>query len=469
MAVPNCPYMGKLIFPFALGTLVIFFIFRTCQVKIFGISRAHTDGMTLRQTGVDCPKAVEYRFGTKPCIFLDSAIAMFIMQVHFDENSCPTMSRKECYPLRNYAILLSLSLVLVSGCRQSKQAESNAPAPVEVSAATLVGHPETVTVSGSVVSPNAPADVPFLVSGRVLRVIPREGDHVRKGQELAVIDATEYSLSVNAATAQVAAAKIALDRAEDEYKRMKSLFEEKSLPANEFRKYDATYLSAKEQYAGAIAQEQTSKKHVADTRLLAPMEGYISKRSIEPGNMAAIGVSAFQIVELNPVEVQVGVPETSIHLVRLGQSAQVRIPAQPSETFTGKVHTINVSADTATRTYATRIQVPNPKQELRVGMIAEVQIRGDHTVNALTVPGSAIVHDAQGADIVFVYYPNQKRVYSRHVEVGTVIGKEVQISSGIKPDDQVVTSGQQLLRDGAEVQIIGSKDASLKPEGVEHK
>lgn len=371
--------------------------------------------------------------------------------------------------MRNYVIVLFLFLVLVSGCHQSKQAASNIAVPIEVRTAALVNRPDTTSVSGSVVSPDAPADVPFLVSGRVIRVVPREGDHVRKGQELAVIDSTEYSLAVNAASAQVAAAKIALDRAEDEYKRMKSLFEEKSLPANDFRKYEATYQSAKEQLAGAVAQQQTSRKHLSDTRLIAPIDGYISKRSIEPGNMASVGTPVFQIVELNPVEVQVGVPETDIHLVRIGQLAQVRIPAQPGETFPGKVHTINVAADTATRTYSTRIQVPNPQHKLRVGMIAEVQIQGDHMVNALTLPGNAIIHDAQGADIVFVYYPSQKRVYSRRVEVGSVTGKEVQICSGIKPDDQVVTSGQQSLRDGVDVQVVGSNNVSLAPKTVEHK
>lgn len=372
--------------------------------------------------------------------------------------------------MRNYVIVFSLSLVLVLGCsHQSKQPTSHTAVPIEVRAAALVSRPDSITVSGSVVSPDSPADVPFLVSGRVMWVAPREGDHVRKGQELAAIDSTEYSLAVNAATAQVTSARIALDRAEDEYKRMKSLFEEKSLPANDFRKYEATYQSAKEQLSGAVAQERTSKKHLSDTKLVAPIDGYISKRSIEPGNMASVGNTSFQIVKLNPVEILVGVPETDIHLVRIGQLAQAQIPAQPRKTFIGKVHTINVSADIATRTYSTRIQVPNPQHELRIGMIAEVQIQGDHVMKALTLPASAVIHDSQGANIVFVYYPNQKRVFSRHIEVGSVTGKEVQIRSGLNLDEQVVIAGQQLLRDGIEVQVVNSNNSSQTPQGVDHK
>jgi multidrug efflux pump subunit AcrA (membrane-fusion protein) len=101
-----------------------------------------------------------------------------------------------------------------------------------------------------------------------------------------------------------------------------------------------------------------------------------------------------------------------------------------------------------------RIAVPNPKHALRLGMIAEAQIRGDRQLDLLTLPGDAIVHDPQGASTVFVYFPDQGRVYSRRVEVGTVYGVEVEIRSGLSGSESVVLAGQSKLRDGTSVAVV---------------
>jgi RND family efflux transporter MFP subunit len=339
--------------------------------------------------------------------------------------------------------------------------------PVQVRKPALVDQPEVIDVSGSVTSPDAPSDVPFLVSGRVTQVAVHEGDFVRKGQLLATLDPTDYQLTLNGAAAQVAAAQVALDRAEDEYRRMKMLFDSKSLAPNDFRKFEATYQGSKEQLNQAVANERLARKHLADATLLAPVSGFISKRAVEPGNTAAAGNPVFQVVTLDPAEVLVGVPETDVHLVRDGQSVQVEIPALPGEAFSGSVRTINIAADPSTRTYSTRIRVPNQQHKLRIGMVAEVQIKGDKSIKALTLPGGAIVHDAQGATLVFIYHPEQKRVFSKRVEVGRVLWQDVEIRSGLEPDEEVVVGGLQMLRDGTEVAVSATLSPHIPVDGAQ--
>jgi len=119
---------------------------------------------------------------------------------------------------------------------------------------------------------------------------------------------------------------------------------------------------------------------------------------------------------MDPVEVNVGVPETDVHLIRIGQKVDITVPALPGKSFQGTVRVINVSADPSTRTYMTRITVANPEHALRMGMVAEASIRGDRTVSMVTLPGDAVVRDPQGATQVYVYYPEQKRVYAKRVE-----------------------------------------------------
>jgi RND family efflux transporter MFP subunit len=252
---------------------------------------------------------------------------------------------------------------------------------------------------------------------------------------------------------------------------MKFLFDSKSLAPNDFQKFETAYLTAKEQYelaktgaqkedkaqAGAAfeqasAAQRMAAKRLADTRLLAPTDGYVSRRLVEPGVVVSPGRPAFTLVRLDPVEVRVGIPETDLQQVRLGQHAAIRIPALGGENFAGTVRVINVSADPTTRTYMARIVVPNPKHVLRVGMIAETAIQGDGETDAVALPGEAIVRDPQGATLVYVYYPGQKKVYSKRVEVGSVLGKDVQIRSGLTGDEIIVVGGQQMLRDGLTVE-----------------
>lgn len=392
--------------------------------------------------------------------------------------------------IRKSLLLISLAYMAVSCSSRKEDARApEAAIPVGVGSVHRIHTAQTVPVSGSVVPWKDPSNVAFVVSGKVVEASPREGDPVQSGQVLARIDPADYMLAVEAAEAQVAVAqalldkadaparpevleqaRIAFERARDEYRRMKQLYDSKSLAPNDFRKFEAAHEAAGQQYqeaqAGAQKEDRAqaravhdqavaglglARKHLEDATLRSPLSGFVSSRSVQVGEMAGPGRPVFQIVELDPVEIAVGVPETDIHLVRLGQAAAVQVPALPGESFEGIVKLINVAADPTTRTYMVRIRVANPKHTLRVGMIAEAQIRSDRKLDAMTLPGESVVHDPQGATIVFVYFPQQKRVYAKRVETGTVYGREIQIKSGLEGDESIVVAGQDRLRDGVAV------------------
>jgi len=365
------------------------------------------------------------------------------------------------------AIRFVLIFLMLASCSQSKSEEQPAakPTPIRTGKVQLVQEREFVSVSGTVVSPDAPILASFLVSGKVIEVGPREGDYVKKGQFLAAIDPIDYQLSLQAASAQAGQAKVELNRSKDEYGRMKFLYESRSLAANDFEKYKASYLSAKQQVDQTIANQKLAQKRLTDATLYAPADGFVSKRAIEPGQTASSGSPVFEMVRLDPVEINVGVPETDIHLVRLGQAVSVTIPALPGKSFEGKVRVINVSADPNTRTYMTRIVVPNPAHILRVGMVAEARIQGDRMLDLMTLPAETILRDPQGATIVFVYYPEQGRVYSKRVETGLLYGREIAIKNGLSGDEAIVFAGQERLRDGAVVSLTGE----AAPEGRQDK
>jgi multidrug efflux pump subunit AcrA (membrane-fusion protein) len=391
-------------------------------------------------------------------------------------------------------LITAACLVMSTGCQRAASAarEETDLVPIQVRTPAVVERQDSVAASGSVEGSET-TDVAFQVSGKVARVLVEEGQHVNRGQLLAELEPTDYRNAFDAANAQrqmaealaqkadaglrkqeVEEARIDLNRSEDEYKRMRFLVERKSLPSNDFQKIEAAYNTARERYQMAVegtrledrnaamaqalaakAQAREESKRLGDTRLLAPIAGNISMRRIDRGQTVASGATVFSIVNLNPAKVRVGVPEAEIGKVKRGAKADISLPSLEGRSFEGQVDIIGVSAEAASRTYAVKIVVPNPGPVLLAGMVAEARILGPSKTQVLTIPGEAIVRDPQGAPNVYVYHPDRNRVYARRIEVGLPIGAEVEIRSGLNGDEKIVVAGQQKLREGTLVQIVG--------------
>jgi RND family efflux transporter MFP subunit len=203
------------------------------------------------------------------------------------------------------------------------------------------------------------------------------------------------------------------------------------------------------QFHAAAAQMHEAQKHLADCQLRAPIAGFVGVRHLDVGNTVAAGMPVIGVLDLNPVKVRVAIPESEIGKVQQGARATVSIPSLDGREFEGKVEAVGVAADPASRTYTVKITVPNPQHVLRAGMVAETRIYGSAMVNALTVPGDAVVRDARGVTNVYVYEPTRQRVYARRVEVGAPINNEIEIRVGLNGNEQVVVAGQQNVREGS--------------------
>ena len=365
---------------------------------------------------------------------------------------------------RRFILYFLLFLILTACQPDSAPKNAGAPVPVNVGPVHQVKEYETISATGYVVSPGGSTALSFMVSGRVTSAGPREGDAVSAGQALASIDPTDYQIAAKAAAAQTEQAKIGYRRALDEYERMKFLFDRKSIAPNDFQKIKAVYEAGEQQLTQAESNDQSARKRLSDTVLRAPFAGYIARRGVEEGDLVAPGRPIFELVHLDPVEISVGVPEKDIRLVASGMKVSVSAPALPGELFTAVVRNVSISAEPATRTYMTRITVPNPRHLLKLGMVAEVKIRGNRLVQMMTLPGDTIVHDHQGATKVFVYYPQERCVYARRIEVGAVRGSEVEITKGLLATDRVVYAGQERLQDGVAVTLaVAAEAAGPKP------
>jgi RND family efflux transporter MFP subunit len=346
-------------------------------------------------------------------------------------------------------IFLPITSLAMSACAR---ADASAAKDAESTAVSVIAQPAILstrawsTTASGIVQANSTVDVAFQVPGKIVTVGPDEGQIVRAGQEIATVDATEYRLAVEQASAQA-------DRAARDRDRNQPL-----LASGGIAPADMDHLESGARQSAAAAG--LAKKRLADTRLDAPISGIIARRAIEVGATVAAGQPAFTIVDLDPVRVRVGVPEADVGHVTTGAPATVRIPALDT-TFAGRVSLIGVSADPSTRSYTVEISVPNPARRLRAGMVAEATIQTKENRSALMVPASAVVHDGgvNASTIVYVLDHDGARVHSRRVTTGVARGDSLEIASGIIAGEPIVVAGQQRLRDGASVQLVSAKTA----------
>jgi len=319
----------------------------------------------------------------------------------------------------------------------SAEAETPAAIPVVVSRVQDAQEGGQLVLSGSTEAETT-VNLGFMVGGKLNRVTIQEGQTIRAGQLVASIEPTDYQLGVTIANANVA-------RVQDEYNRLTILKDRGSLTPSDYEKAVTGLEEVK-------ARQQLAVKNLKETKLYAPLSGIVARKGANPGEIIPQGQPLFQIADIQPIKVRVSVPESEVGQLRLGQSAQVTIPALDA-TYTGKISLIGAVADPASRAYSVKIDLPNPKLQIRPGMIADARLAAFQKKKALVLPGNAVMRDDDGSTYVFVADAPKKQAFKRKVTVGQVFASDVEITSGLLPTDLVVTGGGQKLQDGASIQF----------------
>jgi RND family efflux transporter MFP subunit len=324
-------------------------------------------------------------------------------------------------------------MILLAGCAGHEEQEiKTAPTHVSVQPIRQTNQLQQLVYSGTIEAENT-AQVGFSVAGMVNNIAVQEGQFVKQGQLLATIDDTEYSNALIIASA-------GLEQAEDMFNRLNELYQKGSLPAKD-------YIDIKTKLAQAKANKSINAKHIADSRLYAPMAGIITNKLIERGSTAAPGVPAFTIVKTDKVYAKIAVPESEVGNLKKSMQAKVYIPTL-RDSVTGHITIINPQADAASKTFSIKILLNNSRQQLLPGMLANIQINPGITENAITIPATAVVRDAD--DITYVYVVNaQNKAIRKRIIAGHITGKEeIIVTNGLQEGDKIVTAGQTRLKDG---------------------
>lgn len=262
------------------------------------------------------------------------------------------------------------------------------------------------------------------------------GDHVTQGQILAVIDTRLQQLDLQKAESN--AEKLKRD--------MQTYTELLAGQAATQAKVD----EVKQNYTDATNQVSQVRKQIADASIKAPTSGTISARPVEQGVYANAGTEIATIVNLSQAKVQLNLTEDEVYQVKQGQAVKITTDVYPGQVFNGKISFISPQAD-ETHNYHVEIMADNKEGSLlRSGTFVYADFSRKTTQDLLLIPREALTESVKDAS---VYVVENGLVHLRPIKTGIESGSMIQVTSGLKAGEVVVTSGQINLKDGTKVSI----------------
>ncbi|TYO96583.1 efflux RND transporter periplasmic adaptor subunit [Desulfallas thermosapovorans] len=386
------------------------------------------------------------------------------------------IKRKVIYLLISL-LVISFSLAGCGGQDKPNTEQEETVVPVQTAAVERGVINDTIVVTGKLEAIATSNVVPSGPGGKVLAVNVEVGSQVSKGQTLITLEnPSEASLAaaihqaeqgVAQAQSNLEIARINFEQAAANYERGKQLYDAGAIPqagqAGFETVYEIPYKQAKVNYeqvapaalasaeAAVAAARERYQEQQNNSLIKSPISGVVTAVNVNPGELASPAAQApvVTVVNLSKVEVKTNVTESQINKIKQGQEVPVLISAVSAEPFTGVITNIALAADPATKAYPIKVQIDNAQHVLKPGMFAEVQI-DNPLQETLLVPREAVV---KSGDTDVVWLVNGDRVTTREVTVGASDGQKIQVLEGLEVGEQVVVSGQNVLKDNAKVEI----------------
>ena len=315
------------------------------------------------------------------------------------------------------------------------------------------------------VTPLTTVTVNTQINGQLMSVGFKEGQLVHKGQFLAQIDPRPYQVALEQDQAQLARDDATLKQAQMDLARYKTLSEQVSIPRQTYE--DQVWIVKQDQ--GTVdydrAQIRAQQLNLTYCHIVAPSDGRVGLRQVDPGNYVQTSSSTGIVVLtlLNPTTVEFSVPEDSLPQITARVHAGAKLPvtafdrANVTQLATGEFAAIDTQVNSTTGTVMLRANFDNPDEKLFPSQFVNVVMLLDTLKDVVTVPVAAVQRGAPGT---YVYLVNDNNTVSVHViKLGPQDGDRFDVESGLAVGDRVVTDGADRLRDGAKVTIPANSGA----------
>ena len=346
-----------------------------------------------------------------------------------------------------YALLLSAASFFISGCEQQEAPPPPASRPVK-----------TIVISGGEISDTrhfpatvdaiAKADISFRVSGKINKILVKEGDKVKKGQILAELDKTDFKIRLKDRQAS-------FDTAKANYDRAKILVEKGAISRVDHDNIRAKFFTAK-------AQLDEARQNLEYTELKANFDGYIAKRYVENFEEIILSKTVFSLEDVSSLKLIVDIPENLMIAIKKGSRGKrkifARFDAIKSQQFPLSVSEVSTKADPDTKTFKVTLIMKAPADyNILPGMTATVfamMQTGENSLdNTVSLPVSAVVADANKQAEVWLVDEKTMTVKPKAVTVKQLSGDNIQVE-GLQGGERVVVAGASFLRNNMKVTLL---------------
>lgn len=343
---------------------------------------------------------------------------------------------------------------------------------VGVATAAQANIPVTLEALGTVV-PAAIVTVRPQISGVVQKIHFTEGQLVKPGQVLATIDQRPFQMALLQAQGQRQRDEAQLESARVTLKRFQTLLEQDSIARQEVD----TQAALVKQLEGTAMTDRaavgTAQLNLDYATVRAPIGGRVGLRTVDVGNLVSSGDTAgiAVITQLAPIDVEFAVPQDGLPVLQQRITQGARLPAtaldrtRTDTLATGSFIALDNQVDTSTGTVRAKARFANTDNQLFPSQFVNLRLTVNTIENAVMVPVTALRHGTDG-DFVYVLDAQKRTVALRPVKRGQATVEQVQVVSGLKAGEQVITEGADRLRDGASVVLPGDKPAAARGQGA---
>jgi membrane fusion protein (multidrug efflux system) len=355
-----------------------------------------------------------------------------------------------------------LAPALLFGCGAESAPPSSPAKAVTVTAVTVRDLDERIETTGELLAKNR-AEIAAQVAGEITEIRADEGAAVSAATVVIEIDPERRHLDLAQARARVEEAAAFVEQRQRELTRLRTLSKSAIASKSEFEQAETALQTAQAQQRGAAASLGVAERTLRDASVATRFDGIISRRYVSLGEFVQPGQRLFELVSLNPVEVEFHVPEIDSSRIKVGQSLDLTVAPYPGETFEATVTVVSPTIDPRTRTLRVKALVTNEDGRLRPGTFARADLGVAHRAALVTVPEEAVLQRADGS-VVF-RLKGKDRVERVVVELGVIRDGWAEIKSGLAPNDLVLTRGQSNLIDGSLV-VVRNPDGTLPAASV---
>lgn len=312
----------------------------------------------------------------------------------------------------------------------NKENEEEDPVPVEI-ASVEVKNIRSFIGATATLEPEKQANVIAKIAGEVRSIQVEEGDWVKEGQLLALLDGNAQRVALEEAAARARGLDI-------DFERVNRLMDQDMVSSKEMN-------DARSRFEEAEAQRKGAELRLSYTRVIAPFAGRISQRFIDTGQNLSVGAQLFHIVDSDPMLARVHLPEKQAARIRIGQPVVISPDADLSHEMQGEVYLVSPVVDSRTGTIKVTCRITGGQESIRPGSFVRVRLQTEEHEEVLVVPSRALV--PEGGE-TYVFKAVGDTVIKLAVGTGFTEGDETEITEGLELGEEVVTVGQGGLRNG---------------------